>query len=725
MSDFSALIASVQSYIRQNGNNEITGDILQEVLVGIINTLGTQAINALETGLSTEQTTRANADTALGGRIDTEEGARQQADNALQTAIDGINTKLSEGAVYKGIATPSTTPPAVTGKVFYVAVQGGTYTDFGDLSVTQGLNIIYNSGASWYVTNIINILDDVRPMDTNLVNSDAVSKEAFLSRAMYPDRCMIDYNHLMNYPSSGVPPTYSYSENYNAIWVPIMYGATHITVKYDGDVITPLISFWSSEWYDMDYYIDKDHEPHKGDIPTAARLAVINFVKTSYPDPSLITVEQDGKMFPVEYETKNRQLCQLPARNVFIDFGYIAGLTSGVVTYYAHSLWDCIWIPLTVEASYVKVSFAGMLPTASYRFFSSTITPSTETYISSNQDGRIPAGAKLCIINNLKSNLTETGYDDIHVEFVAGKRKTVRLLSIGNSYSDDALAYVPFILQNMGADVDIQIGILMQSSASMDTHVSNWENETAAYSFRLYDGGSSWKQLSGTKSIQWALDNYTWDIITMQQSSQGAYTWSTYQPAVNKLANYIGAYIDYAVKFVWYQPQARPAQTNSGANWADETITEHYESTALASEKILDETICEFVVPVGTAIQNARTIASLKAMGAYADNALNTSELGYLTPNDGVHLQEGLPCQIAAYTFVLALLKLYGMEYMSIIGETTRATAEWAADKNIPSPHGDYVGATDANCLIGQQCAIMAMRHPFEVTDMSYIVNPT
>ena len=51
MSDFSSLIASVESYIRQNGNNEITGNILQQVLVSIINTLGTTAINALETGL--------------------------------------------------------------------------------------------------------------------------------------------------------------------------------------------------------------------------------------------------------------------------------------------------------------------------------------------------------------------------------------------------------------------------------------------------------------------------------------------------------------------------------------------------------------------------------------------------------------------------------------------------------------------------------------------------
>ena len=169
MSDFSALIASVESYIRQNGNNEITGNILQEVLVGIINTLGTTAINALETGLSTEQTTRANADTALGGRIDTEEGARQQADTALGGRIDGLvgtiggvsdivttlQSRLDEGYIYKGIATPTTNPSTPTGKVLYIAVQGGTYTHFDGVEVANGITILSWDGDDWSVNVVM------------------------------------------------------------------------------------------------------------------------------------------------------------------------------------------------------------------------------------------------------------------------------------------------------------------------------------------------------------------------------------------------------------------------------------------------------------------------------------------------------------------------------------------------------------------------------------------
>lgn len=302
-------------------------------------------------------------------------------------------------------------------------------------------------------------------------------------------------------------------------------------------------------------------------------------------------------------------------------------------------------------------------------------------------------------------------------------KKIIQILSIGNSYSQDALAYVPFIMQNMGVDVDILIGILMQSSSSLEMHVDNFEKESNVYTFYLYNGGLSWRNYGG-RTIQWALDKCNWDIVILQQSSNAASTWSEYQPWCNKLIDYVHGYVNYPITFVWYQPQVRPAITNDGANWDDVTITKHYENTTEAARRIMEETVCQAIVPVGTAIQNARTIPSIKALGDYAHNHLNTSGFGYLEASDGVHLQEGLPCQIAAYTFVQVLLDIYGFNDYSIIGETTRVTREWAYWKSIPGPHGDYIGSTDENCLIAQECAIMAIEHPFEVTDMNYTINP-
>ena len=338
----------------------------------------------------------------------------------------------------------------------------------------------------------------------------------------------------------------------------------------------------------------------------------------------------------------------------------------------------------------------------------------------------IPAGCDYLIVNYSQYFYgAEFLVKKIAADPTKADRRKIRLLAIGNSYSQDALAYVPFILQSMGVELDVEIGILMMSSSTIADHVDNFNNQAAAYTFYHYSpGASEWTNMS-SHTIQWALANYRWDIIMTHQSSTNASSWDTYQPAINTLVNLLYTVLTYPVRFAWMISQARPAQTNSGANWSDETILAHYNYTAQNAERVIDETAFDLVLPVGTAVQNARTIASLKALGDYAENALNTSGDGYLCPNDGVHLQEGLPCQLAAYSVILALLDALGMNEISVFGEATRVTSEWATGKSIPSPHGSYIGSTDDNCRMAQLCAIVANKHPFEVTDMNYIVNPT
>lgn len=222
MADFTALKSAIQTYIKQNGNEEITGDILQEILLSMVTTLGDSAINDLVTALAdevaarqnadgtlqqnitNEATTRSNADTALGGRIDdeataranedtaladrlgstitaentaadqinAEAEAREVADTSLQNLIDGITENIENGYVYAGIATPSSTPG--TGKVFYLALTAGTYTNFGSTVVSQGINILKYNGSAWSLDAFIGIDDELTPGSNNLPKSGNV-----------------------------------------------------------------------------------------------------------------------------------------------------------------------------------------------------------------------------------------------------------------------------------------------------------------------------------------------------------------------------------------------------------------------------------------------------------------------------------------------------------------------------------------------------------------------
>ena len=201
MADFTALKTAIQTYIKQNGNEEITGEKLQEILLSMVTTLGDSAINDLVTALNdevaarqnadgtlqqnitNEATARGNADTALSNRlgstitaentaaeqIGAEAEAREAADTALQDLIDGITDNIENGYVYAGIATPSSTP--TTGKVFYLALTAGTYTNFGSTVVSQGINILKYNGSAWSLDTFVGIDDAPTPNSPNLVKS--------------------------------------------------------------------------------------------------------------------------------------------------------------------------------------------------------------------------------------------------------------------------------------------------------------------------------------------------------------------------------------------------------------------------------------------------------------------------------------------------------------------------------------------------------------------------
>lgn len=94
MSNYANLISSVQAVIAANGNNEITGPILQQTLIAIINSLGV-------------------------------------------------------GYQYVGIATPTTNPGTPDQKVFYIACAPGTYSNFGGVVIFPGTIGLLIWDGSW------------------------------------------------------------------------------------------------------------------------------------------------------------------------------------------------------------------------------------------------------------------------------------------------------------------------------------------------------------------------------------------------------------------------------------------------------------------------------------------------------------------------------------------------------------------------------------------------
>lgn len=110
---------------------------------------------------------------------------------ADKTALDTLPSLINAGYLYAGIATPSTVPSSTDAKIFYIAIEGGTYTNFGNLNVTQGINIIYKSGNAWSVVQAVGIDDEPTAGSENLVNSGGVANALSYVKEMSEETSLV------------------------------------------------------------------------------------------------------------------------------------------------------------------------------------------------------------------------------------------------------------------------------------------------------------------------------------------------------------------------------------------------------------------------------------------------------------------------------------------------------------------------------------------------------
>lgn len=157
MANYQELKDSIKDVIKTNGNQEITGQIMQNVLLSIINNVG-------------------------------------------------------KYATYVGIATPKTNPGTPDGNVFYITATPGNYVNFGNLILERGkAYIIKNGGNNEWKASEMPILSNDALIDISNVKLDS---DAIIERINYLDisrftenKYLSDLNgsimNIQNTPTSG------------------------------------------------------------------------------------------------------------------------------------------------------------------------------------------------------------------------------------------------------------------------------------------------------------------------------------------------------------------------------------------------------------------------------------------------------------------------------------------------------------------------------------------
>lgn len=310
------------------------------------------------------------------------------------------------------------------------------------------------------------------------------------------------------------------------------------------------------------------------------------------------------------------------------------------------------------------------------------------------QSAEMPAGYP--IADNLRTNDAQKALSARQGYVIGNELHSLKILSIGNSFSRDSLSYVPIIMAQMG--LKVEIGILYHSSCSLQQH---WDNRATAgyYVFDYFkQSEGKWKQESN-KSLSYGLGFDDWDVVLLQQNSVNAYDYSTVQPYLNDLINLVAVTLP-RVTFGWILTHAWGTGYNGYTNKGI-TQAEYVEGTKAVAKSVMENTACQLLLPYGVAIDLARKDSTLSAIG---------DDLCY---TDKVHLLEGIACQTAAYANATAIAKFLHSK-KSIVGDTTRVTSSFLATYAIPEQHGSATGSTDDNCAIAQRLAIAANNNPFD-----------
>ncbi|WP_320906047.1 DUF4886 domain-containing protein [Phocaeicola sp.] len=258
------------------------------------------------------------------------------------------------------------------------------------------------------------------------------------------------------------------------------------------------------------------------------------------------------------------------------------------------------------------------------------------------------------------------------------QQKTVRILAIGNSFSQDAVEqYLHELAEAEG--ISTIIGNMFIGGCSLERHVKNARDNAPAYAYRKI-GTDGKKREKGKMSLETVLADEDWDYVSLQQASPFSGMYETYEASLPELIEYVKARLPKKTKLMLHQTWAYASTSKHSGfkNYNCNQLT-MYQAIADAVKKAAKANKIKIVIPSGTAIQNART--------SFIGDHLN---------RDGYHLDVKIGRYTAACTWFERIFK------RNVVG----------------NPYGPE-GLDEARKTVAQKAAHAAVKHPYKVTELS------
>ncbi len=260
---------------------------------------------------------------------------------------------------------------------------------------------------------------------------------------------------------------------------------------------------------------------------------------------------------------------------------------------------------------------------------------------------------------------------------------TLKVLAIGNSFSEDAFKHMYIIAKDMGIE-NVVLGNMYIGGCSLATHMTNMNGDLGKYKFWLSSDSANGMIVEGeNRTAKYGITYTDWDYISIQQASNHSGLESKYGD-LQGVIDYINANKTSDAEIIWHMTWAyQQDSTHSGfPSYNSDQMTMYNSILSVVENKILTNDDISFVIPSGTAIQNLRT-----------------STLGDTLTRDGYHLSYGIGRYTAALTW---LAKITGCDISKITAT--------------PADHPDVAKYLDHI----KDAVVKAIANPYEVTVSAY-----
>jgi len=260
----------------------------------------------------------------------------------------------------------------------------------------------------------------------------------------------------------------------------------------------------------------------------------------------------------------------------------------------------------------------------------------------------------------------------------------LKVLAIGNSFSDDAMQHVYQIAADAGVK-KIVLGKLSIGGCTLARHYNFAKENLAEYTYYKNTNGVWTSQPN--KTMLYGLQDEDWDIITIQQVSSLSGVVSSYleEDVLPFLTQYIHENkTKRDAKLVWHMTWAyQHDSTHDAFPRYNRNQLDMYNAIIQAvQEAIVPNESFAFIIPTGTALQNLRT-----------------SYIGDTLTRDGFHLSYNLGRYVAGVTWLHAI-------------------TGWPIDDLSWVPNAAEV--PDHYLPLIKEAVKAAVAQPFEITPSSY-----